>query len=409
MMLDRTPSSLPDIDGVVYSDTALLLPEGLSFERWASVGLALQAMLRSCQWWVGDWFNYGESHFREHSAQAVALATGHEEKTVWNCASVARRYSTSRRREVLSFSHHAELAGLSDKDQDTWLDLAEAEGLTRRELRIRLSEARSRGLTSPPTLLSLEESGVPTLDPGLPILIQQADAEDLPLEDGSVDLIVTSPPYDLGIDYADSQDDQGYDRYLDQVRAWAREFYRVSAPQGRICVNVPLDVTRGGTRPMAADWTDALMQAGWQYRTTIVWNEGNVNKSVARGSVDSPSAPHVMAPVEVILVLHKGEWNLRRIGPHDLTHDEWLTWTNGLWTFPGASSPDHPAPFPEELPRRCISLFSFTGDTVLDPFVGSGTTAAVAARLGRRVYGFDISPRYVALARGRVAREALAA
>jgi site-specific DNA-methyltransferase (adenine-specific) len=133
-----------------------------------------------------------------------------------------------------------------------------------------------------------------------------------------------------------------------------------------------------------------------------------VGISTARGSIDSPSAPHVIAPIEMIVVCSRDEWNLHRAEASDLSHTEWLDWTNGVWII-GAEQParvNHPAPFPEELPRRRIKLFSFPGDPVLDPFVGSGTTSVVAYRLGRPSYGYDISAQYVTDARARVQREA---
>lgn len=236
-------------------------------------------------------------------------------------------------------------------------------------------------------------------------IIEQADTAHIPLPDGVVDLIVTSPPYGLGIDYADTDDDQGYLSYFERAAAWAADMYRVAGTQGRLCLNVPLDITRGGLKPMCADWVNVLRGAGWAYQTTIVWNEGNTSKSIARGSVDSPSAPHVFARVETIIVCHKGEWNLRRIGSHDLAHDEWLAWTDGLWSFPGEGRDvGHPAAFPEELPRRCIKMFSFRDAVVCDPFVGSGTSAVVAHRMGRTFYGYDESAKYVAVARARVAQ-----
>lgn len=245
------------------------------------------------------------------------------------------------------------------------------------------------------------------LPPFFPCAIEVADAAELPLPDGLVDLIVTSPPYGLGIDYDASDDDQGYQSYLEDSQAWAAEMFRIAGQQGRLCLNVPLDITRGGIQPIYADWLASLRAAGWHYRTTVLWNKDNINDSTARGSVDSPSSPHVVSRVETILVCHKGDWNLHRVAPHNLTHEQWLEWTSGYWTFHAEQRRDigHPAPFPEELALRCLALFSFRDAVVCDPFVGSGTTAVVAQRLGRTFYGFDHSQQYVNLARARVAKE----
>jgi site-specific DNA-methyltransferase (adenine-specific) len=234
----------------------------------------------------------------------------------------------------------------------------------------------------------------------------EGDAADTGLPDNYVDLIVTSPPYGLGVAYANTDDNEGYDSYVKRVYSWAWELYRVGAPNGRICLNVPLDVTYSGTHPIYSDWVQALEYAGWQYQFTIVWNEGNINKSVARGSVDSANAPHVIAPVEMIVVLHKGEWNLGQPEIKLVDRQNWLEWTNGVWTFSGAAplSPNHcPKPFPLELPRRCIELFSFPGALVLDPFLGSGTTGVAAALLGRKFIGIDKYGLYVEQSKARIA------
>jgi site-specific DNA-methyltransferase (adenine-specific) len=266
-------------------------------------------------------------------------------------------------------------------------------------------------LAPPPTRPRPEPANVGTLARGVPWTIEQCDAARLPLGDAMIQLIVTSPPYGLGKDYDVYDDDQGYAQYLKLARIWAAELFRVSRPQGRLCVNVPLDISRGGEQALYADWLAVLKSTGWTYRTSIAWLEaprGNVGKSTARGSIDSPSAPRVIAPIEMIIVCSKGEWNLHRSDASDLSHAEWLDWTNGVWIF-AAEQParvNHPAPFPEELPRRLIKLFSFPGDPVLDPFVGAGTTSVVAWRLGRPSYGYDISAQYVADARTRVRREA---
>jgi site-specific DNA-methyltransferase (adenine-specific) len=119
----------------------------------------------------------------------------------------------------------------------------------------------------------------------------------------------------------------------------------------------------------------------------------------------SASAPFVIAPVELIVVLYKKHW--RKVSgsrKSDITRDEFIQWTNGLWTFKGESKKKigHPAPFPIELPKRCIKLFSFVGDTVLDPFAGSGTTLIAATMLNRIGIGVEIDPQYCELSKRRI-------
>lgn len=237
------------------------------------------------------------------------------------------------------------------------------------------------------------------------VAIYHADSTDLGfLADGSVDLVVTSPPYNLDVAYNGYRDDVPYDRYLDWVGLWARELLRVAAHGGRACINVPLDSNKGGKRAVYADYVRAFTDAGWQYHTTIVWNEQNISRRTAWGSWMSPTAPFVTAPVEMVAVFFKGEWRRKRDGrTGDIERDEFLTWTLGTWDFTGESPArvGHPAPFPEELPYRLIKLYSFVEDTVLDPFTGSGTTAAVAKRLGRRAIGVEVDEGYCALATAR--------
>lgn len=220
----------------------------------------------------------------------------------------------------------------------------------------------------------------------------------------SVDLVVTSPPYGLGIDYGRTAyaDDQPYQDYLGWVRTWAAELLTASRHGGRACVNIPLDSNKGGKRAVYADYLRIFQEVGWSYQTTIVWNEQNISRRTAWGSWLSPSAPFVTAPVEMIAVFYKGVFRRPPSGGRrgDITRDEFLAWTLGVWTFPGANPNrvGHPAPFPEELPRRLIKLYSYPDDVVLDPFLGSGTTAVAAARLGRQAVGVEINPTFSDLA-----------
>ena len=218
-------------------------------------------------------------------------------------------------------------------------------------------------------------------------------------------LIVTSPPYSLGVDYGQAgyADDQPYAQYLEWVRRWALILLQVSADDGRACINIPLDTNKGGKRAIYADYLRIFQEVGWTYQTSIVWNEQNISRRTAWGSWLSPSAPFVTAPVEMIAVFHKGSSFRRpsRDGRRgDITRDEFLAWTLGTWTFAGANPRrvGHPAPFPEELPKRLIKIYSYPGDLVLDPFLGSGTTLTAAAKLGRRGVGVEINPVFCELA-----------
>lgn len=218
----------------------------------------------------------------------------------------------------------------------------------------------------------------------------------LPLDDDSVHLIVTSPPYGVGIEYEDSGDVQAA-LWPAFMHRWLTEAYRVTIEGGRLALNVPLDTTTGGFRPTYADAVQAALDAGWTYRSSIVWDKTNLGKSTARGSIDSAAAPSIIAPVEMIALFCKEQWARTPPCPSDLGHEDWLEWTNGYWrTSPQQFGWEgHPAPFPLELPRRLIQLLSFPGDLVLDPFCGSGTTLLAAHQLGRQAIGFDRSRAYV--------------
>lgn len=237
------------------------------------------------------------------------------------------------------------------------------------------------------------------------VTIYQADSTDLAcLEDASVDLVVTSPPYNLDVSYNGYRDAMPYEQYLEWVGRWSAALLRVARPGGRACVNVPLDSNKGGKRAVYADYVRRFVAAGWSYQTTIVWNEQNISRRTAWGSWLSPSAPFVTAPVEMVPIFYKASWRRERADrTADIERDEFLAWTLGTWSFQGENPArvGHPAPFPPELPRRLVKLYSFVEDTVLDPFLGSGTTCAVAKQLGRRSIGVEIDPAYCAQAAER--------
>jgi site-specific DNA-methyltransferase (adenine-specific) len=114
----------------------------------------------------------------------------------------------------------------------------------------------------------------------------------------------------------------------------------------------------------------------------------------------------VIAPIEVVVILYKKQWAKKHKGVSDVSREEFINWTNGMWTFPGETRDvNHPAPFPLELPKRCLKLFSFVGDTVLDPFTGSGTTLVACALLNRKGIGIEIDRDYCEVAKKRLVVE----
>lgn len=228
------------------------------------------------------------------------------------------------------------------------------------------------------------------------------------IKEGVIDLIVTSPPYNVDIKYKSYDDKIPYDEYLNFTKEYLTKCYKLAKNDGRFCLNIPLDKNKGGQQAVCADITKIAKDVGWKYHSTIIWNEGNISRRTAWGSWLSARAPYVIAPVEVIVVLYKKRWRKMNSGKSDITRKEFIDWTSGVWNFMGESKKrvGHPSPFPVELPRRCIKLFTFVGDTVLDPFLGSGSTLIACAETGRKGVGVEIDKNYCELTKKRLLKEA---
>ncbi len=222
------------------------------------------------------------------------------------------------------------------------------------------------------------------------------------LPDNSVHLMVTSPPYNVGKEYdADLTLDE-YREFL--ARVW-KEAYRVLAPGGRVCLNVA-NLGRKPYLPLHAYLAEDVLKAGFQMRGEVIWNKASsAGGSTAWGSWQSAKNPTLRDVHEYILVFSKGSFSR---SPGDristITRDEFLEYTKSVWSFGSqpAKKIGHPAPFPVELPARCIKLYTFEGDVILDPFMGSGTTAVAAKTLNRHYVGYEVDPKYVRLARERI-------
>ena len=247
------------------------------------------------------------------------------------------------------------------------------------------------------------------------------DARDMELPDNSVALVVTSPPYFAGKEYEQALG-QGlipasYADYLGMLRDVFAECVRVLEPGARIAVNVA-NLGRRPYRSLAGDVTRILEDdLGLLLRGEIVWLKAEgASGSCAWGSYRSPTNPVLRDVTERVIVASKGRFSRaidleerRSRGlPHEgsISTDEFLEATLDLWRMPSESARrvGHPAPFPVELPQRLIELYTFRDDLVLDPFLGSGSTAVAAVRTGRRYAGYDTDASYIQLANERVAR-----
>ncbi|MFQ5880508.1 MAG: DNA-methyltransferase, partial [Dehalococcoidia bacterium] len=223
------------------------------------------------------------------------------------------------------------------------------------------------------------------------------------LPDHSVHLMVTSPPYNVGKEYDEDLTLWDYRSFLMRVMS---EVYRVLVPGGRACINVA-NLGRRPYLPLHAYILEGMIGLGFLMRGEIIWDKASSSSpSTAWGSWRSPANPTLRDTHEYILVFCKQSFT--RPNPHErrstITRDEFLEFTKSVWRFPAepAKKVGHPAPFPVELPRRLIQLYTYEGEVVLDPFIGSGTTAVAALKAGRHFVGYDIDPSYVEMARRRV-------
>jgi site-specific DNA-methyltransferase (adenine-specific) len=247
---------------------------------------------------------------------------------------------------------------------------------------------------------------------------------DMPeIENGSVALVVTSPPYFAGKQYEEELERDGvpssYMEYLDLLRAVFAECARKLEPGGRIAVNIA-NLGRKPYRSLSADVIGILQDdLGLLLRGELIWKKGEgATGSTAWGSFRSATNPVLRDITERVVIASKGRFDRARSvkerkvdglpweSTSDLLTDDFMAFTLDLWDIPPESARrvGHPAPFPVELPEQLIRLFTFRNDLVLDPFMGSGSTLVAAAQLGRRYIGYDLDPTYVEIARARVAQ-----
>lgn len=233
--------------------------------------------------------------------------------------------------------------------------------------------------------------------------ILQEDSRKMDLiPDKSVHLIITSPPYNASKDY---DEDLSLNEYVKLLKDVFTETWRVLVPGGRVAINIA-NLGRKPYIPLHSYVIQLMHEIGFHMRGEIIWNKGaSAGVSCAWGSFASASNPCLRDVHEYILIFSKISNKLEKTNKEcSISKENFVEWSKSLWTFPAVSAKKigHPAPFPEELPRRLIEFYSFIGDVVLDPFMGSGTTALAALKLNRHFIGYELDAEYVELSRKRI-------
>ena len=239
-----------------------------------------------------------------------------------------------------------------------------------------------------------------------------------------IHLAITSPPYNVGLEYDGHHDQMPYEEYLAWLMPFWKELQRVLVPGGRFALNItPTSIK--DFKPVHYDMAAQLRGLGFIMRTEILWYKQTMRRRTAWGSFRRPSNPHIIPSWEYVLVFSKGQWELPgNKADADITSEEFIKFSDGFWSIkpetagrqpflkslypprPGHKAPKakegHPAPFPEELIYRLIKFYSYRGNVILDPFGGTGTVATVAVRTHRHYVHLDRSKKYCAIAAARI-------
>lgn len=225
------------------------------------------------------------------------------------------------------------------------------------------------------------------------------------INDKTVDCILTSPPYNFNMEYGEYEDNKKWNDYFEWLQTVWRECYRVLKKGGRLIVNI---------QPLFSSYipshhiiSKGLMDIGFKWKAEILWEKNNYNcKYCSWGSWKSPAAPYLKYTWEFIEVFCKEDY--KHTGEKeniDISADEFKKFVVAKWSFAperNMKKYNHPAMFPEELPYRCLKLFTYKNDIVLDPFMGAGTTGLVCKKLKRNFIGIEIDENYYNTAKNRI-------
>lgn len=250
------------------------------------------------------------------------------------------------------------------------------------------------------------------------------------LPENSIDLIVTSPPYGVGIDYDTHDDDVDFEEYKEFSKNWLTESYRVLKNDGRIALNIPYEINRqskGGRIFMVAELWNIMQKIGFKFFGVVDLEENSPHRSktTAWGSWMSPSSPYIYNPKECIILAYKNihikkvkgepQWKgeLVDLEQEDGTikqkmmyqeedKKEFMSLVYGQWEYFADTKQQTKATFSMDIPMKAIKILTYRNDVVLDPFTGSGTSICAAEISGRRWIGIELSENYCKVAKDRV-------
>jgi site-specific DNA-methyltransferase (adenine-specific) len=233
------------------------------------------------------------------------------------------------------------------------------------------------------------------------IIGDSENMEEIP--DNSLHLMITSPPYNVSKEY---DEDLSLKEYLNMLYRVFSETYRVLVKGGRACINVA-NLGRKPYIPLSDFISQMMIEIGFLMRGEIIWNKGaGAGVSMAWGSWKSASNPVLRDVHEYILIFSKGSFRREKsnVDVDTIEKEQFMEWTKSVWSMnpESAKKVGHPAPFPVELPYRLIQLYTYKNDVILDPFIGSGSTAIAALKSNRSYIGYDIDPEYVKIAEERI-------
>lgn len=234
------------------------------------------------------------------------------------------------------------------------------------------------------------------------------------IPDNTIDLVITSPPYNVGIQYDSWNDLLSKKEYFDFMNQWLFESYRILKDDGRIALNLPFEVNmkkqEEGRVFLISEIWNIMQQIGYNWAGIVLLKEKAPHrvKHTAWGSFNSPSSPYIYNSAEGIIIAYKKQWKKEYQGIsyfNQTNKKEFINLCSGIWEYSADTQPQTIATYSLDLPLKALKILSWENDIILDPFSGSGTTAIACKKMKRNYIGFEISKKYYEISKKRISQE----